>query len=342
MRPGTGKSAPRCKIQENHNEDVKKGLQLIGNWIINLANSNDDLLKIKTLTYFTTVIEQLFNSTLLFTNENSIYSPALIILTPCEPPSFFIISSLFKLYRIKVQDYYYNFQDFQKIGSQIGLELLKNKKQILQKKQELEEPNSLEEYRSALPLKLYGLLDSIIRILFEKRREYTNKQKKYRYDDNKIQKVVVFICSIIISVGFKSIKIWLTRMISSLCRKPHLLSNLHDFLVSVNAAGITRKHERVLEIKRMELADPKLRIWKKPNIWNIAVIDNIDFKEKAFTYRNIYNATRNSSHATLHLLFQYQLPVELSSIPNDEIQLNEDMKLFGENLISNNVLSIFI
>ena len=88
-------------------------------------------------------------------------------------------------------------------------------------------------------------------------------------------------------------------MISSLCRKPRLLSNLHDFLVSVNAAGIIRKHECIFEIKHIELADPKLRIWKKPNIWNICVIDNIDFKEKVFTYRNIYNATRNSSHATL-------------------------------------------
>ena len=185
-------------MHKNYNENIKKGLQLISNWIINLANSNDDLLKIKALTYFTTVIEQLFNSTQLFTNENSIYSPVPIL---CEPPSFFVISSLFKLYCIKVQDHYYNFQDFQKIGSQIGLELLKNKKQILQKKQELEELNSLEEYKSALPLKLYGLLDSIIRILFEKRREYANQRKKYRHgdndckqinDDNKIQKVVIF------------------------------------------------------------------------------------------------------------------------------------------------------
>ena len=93
-------------------------------------------------------------------------------------------------------------------------------------KQALEELNSLEEYRSALPSKLYGLLDSIIRILFEKRRQNANQKKKYRYsinncnqinDDNKIQKIVIFICSIIISVGFKSIKVWLTRMISSLC-----------------------------------------------------------------------------------------------------------------------------
>ena len=90
----------------------------------------------------------------------------------------------------------------------------------------MEEPNSLEEYRSALPLKLYGLLESIIQILFEKRKQCANHKKKYRHSinngkqinyDNEIQKIVVFICSIIISVGFKSVKVWLTRMISSLC-----------------------------------------------------------------------------------------------------------------------------
>ncbi|GES76543.1 hypothetical protein GLOIN_2v1482460 [Rhizophagus clarus] len=140
-----------------------------------------------------------------------------------------------------------------------------------------------------MPSTLYGLLDSIIQILCEKRREHANKQKN----------------------------------------------------ISVNAAGITRKHEKLLEIKRMEAADPKLRIWKNPNIWNICVIDNIDFKEKTFTYRNIYDTTRSSSHATLRLLFQYQLLVELNSIPDEEIQLNENTKLFGENLITNEVSLIF-
>jgi hypothetical protein len=218
VRPGTGKSTLQCKIQGNHNEDTKKGLRLISNWIINLANSDNNLLKIKALTYFTSIIEQLINSTLSFTNENNhIYLPV-----PHEPPSFFIINSFFKLYHIKFQDYYYNFQDFQKIGSQIEHELLKNKIRILQKKQELEKPNSLEEYHSVLPLKLYGLLDSIIQVLFEKRREDANQQKKYRHgnktnnnykqinDDSKIQKVVIFICSIILSIGFRNIKVWLT------------------------------------------------------------------------------------------------------------------------------------
>jgi len=43
----------------------------------------------------------------------------------------------------------------------------------------------------------------------------------------------------------------------------------------------------------------------------------------------------------LRLLFQCQLPIELNSISNDEIQLNEDTKLFGKNSITKEVLLIF-
>ena len=50
-----------------------------------------------------------------------------ILLTPSEPSSLFVINSLFKLNRVNLKDFYYSLQeDFQKIGSQIGFELLKN------------------------------------------------------------------------------------------------------------------------------------------------------------------------------------------------------------------------
>jgi hypothetical protein len=188
VKPGKGKSVLQCKTQGNHREDTKKSLQLISSWITDLANSNDDLLKTKALAHFTGVIEHLFNFT-SSSNENDTYSPTPIVLTPLdETPSFFFINSFFKLHRINLRNYYFDFQeDFQKIGLQIGLDLLKNRKQILQKKQELEEPNSLGEYRSALPLKLYGLLDSIIRVLFEKKRQYANRKKKYRPISNSKQ-----------------------------------------------------------------------------------------------------------------------------------------------------------
>ncbi|RHZ57020.1 hypothetical protein Glove_395g65 [Diversispora epigaea] len=87
------------------------------------------------------------------------------------------------------------------------------------------------------------------------------------------------------------------------------LYNLLNVLVSVS--GVTRRYERCLETQRMELANPTLRIQQFSNIWNVCVIDNIDFKEKTFTYGNIYNIT------------------------------HENTKLFEENSITKEVIIIF-
>ncbi|RHZ43769.1 hypothetical protein Glove_856g18 [Diversispora epigaea] len=337
VRPGRGKVIQECETQ--------------GKWIINLSNSNNELLKNKILKNITIAIEQSLNTTSdesSFANNN--YDNTIPIY---KSPSLLFVKVLFKLYNINIEkETNYNFQedDYYKIGLQIGLNLIKNRKQILQKKQALEEPQSLEEYCSALPVELYNLLNGIIQILFKKKRQAANQVQKSRNSDNnnfqqinikKIQKIIIFICSIIITIGFKNTKIWLTRMISSLCRKPRLFTNLHDFLVLVSVSGVTRRYERCLETQRMELADPTLRVQQSSNIWNVCVIDNIDFKEKTFTYGNIYDTTRTSSHATLCLLFQFKLPIEINSISNDEIQLDENTKLFEENSITKEVITIF-
>jgi hypothetical protein len=49
----------------------------------------------------------------------------------------------------------------------------------------------------------------------------------------------------------------------------------------------------------MNTTDPSKRLIKGNKIWNLAIIDNIDFKEKTFKFGNIYDVTRGSSHATL-------------------------------------------
>ncbi|RHZ88408.1 hypothetical protein Glove_23g145 [Diversispora epigaea] len=314
VRPGRGKVIQECETQGKHNQDTVLTLQLIGKWIINLSNSNNELLKNKILKNITIAIEQSLNTTSdesFFANNN--YDNTIPIY---KSPSLLFVKVLFKLYNINIEkETNYNFQedDYYKIGLQIGLNLIKNCKQILQKKQALEEPQSLEEYCSALPVELYNLLNGIIQILFKKKRQAANQVQKSRTGDNnnfqqinikKIQKIVIFIYSIIITIGFKNTKIWLTRMISS-------------------------------------LSDSTLRIQQSSNIWNVCVIDNIDFKEKTFTYGNIYDTTRTSSHATLRLLFQFKLPIEINSISNDEIQLDENTKLFGENSITKEVITIF-
>ena len=81
----------------------------------------------------------------------------------------------------------------------------------------------------------------------------------------------------------------------------------------------------------MSAADPTLRLKNNNKIWNICVIDNIDFKEKTFTFGNIYDTTWRSTHATLRIVFQFELPISIESIEDNIIQLEEQTYLFGPN-----------
>ena len=67
-----------------------------------------------------------------------------------------------------------------------------------------------------------------------------------------------------------------------------------------------------------------LDINTNPNILNLAVIDNIDMKDKTFQYGNIYNVVCNTAHAILRMVFQFERP-ELSNLEQFEIQ-----NLFGK------------
>ncbi len=77
------------------------------------------------------------------------------------------------------------------------------------------------------------------------------------------------------------------------------------------------------------------------------MIDNIDFKEKTFAYGNIFDSTRNTSHATLRMVFQFLLPKPLRLIINDDDDNNNDDDddddsnkiLFGKSEFTNNLLS---
>ncbi|RGB28027.1 hypothetical protein C1646_717214, partial [Rhizophagus diaphanus] len=64
---------------------------------------------------------------------------------------------------------------------------------------------------------------------------------------------------------------------------------------------------------------------------NLAIIDNIDFKEKNFKFGNIHDHIRGNSHATLRMVFQAQLPVEIETSPKQVIELTANTSLFGMN-----------
>ncbi|GBC23677.1 uncharacterized protein OCT59_011254 [Rhizophagus irregularis] len=154
-------------------------------------------------------------------------------------------------------------------------------------------------------------------------------------------KIVTFFVSVLTGIAFPSCNIWLTNVLSSLARKPKLLSSLHRLLSLWNIVGHSERHERNLEKERINNAVPTQRLYQKLDIWNLAVIDNIDFKQKTFSFGNIYDTTRNSSHATLRMAFQSVIPNYLATCQEELITLEEDNRIFGMNFTTQEALDGF-
>ncbi|POG72422.1 hypothetical protein GLOIN_2v1829825 [Rhizophagus irregularis DAOM 181602=DAOM 197198] len=214
-------------------------------------------------------------------------------------------------------------------------------------KKSLEAPASLEEYSATFPLCLVQFYDGLLTTLYETKKRKLDRQKKYYKQQpkplnyEKITKQITFFVSIILNIAFKGWKIWLPRTMASLCRKPKLLSSLQEILNIVNITSHTLRHERNLEKIRALLANPTDRIHYNENIWNLGIIDNVDFKKSTFGYENIFDATRGHSHANLRMLFQFQMPESLNTLELQERAQNQQPLLFGQNSYSEQKLNIF-
>ncbi|GBB89768.1 hypothetical protein RclHR1_16570003 [Rhizophagus clarus] len=64
----------------------------------------------------------------------------------------------------------------------------------------------------------------------------------------------------------------------------------------------------------------------------------VDFKEKSFTFSNIYDSTRTTTHATLRVMFQFELPISIELINDEIISLEKQTYLFGPNQFANKTL----
>ncbi len=109
----------------------------------------------------------------------------------------------------------------------------------------------------------------------------------------------------------------------------------------MNVVSHTQSHERRLEKIRISESQPEKRLIQGDNIWNISVIDNIDFKEQTFSYGNIFDSTRKSSHATLRMVFQFTLPEPLNNIIDNNNNNHSSLLLFGESQYTKNLLKIY-
>uniref|UniRef100_U9T453 Uncharacterized protein n=1 Tax=Rhizophagus irregularis (strain DAOM 181602 / DAOM 197198 / MUCL 43194) TaxID=747089 RepID=U9T453_RHIID len=251
--------------------------------------------------------------------------------TKTEVPSLFIILIILALMKfIYNSDKKLNPKDltpknFFEFGEALAHSTILAKNELKIHKKLLESPTSIEEYRSIFPSCLVQFYDGLLKTLYETKKKIIDRQRKYRkkplkpLNYEKINKQITFFVSIILNIAFKGWKIWLPQTMASLCRKPKLLSSLQGILKIVNITSHTQRHERNLEKIRTLLVDPTSRILREENIWNLGVIH---------------------IHATLRMLFQYQLPESPKVLEAQEI-IQDQQQLFGQNSFSQKTFHTF-
>ncbi|CAB4407227.1 unnamed protein product [Rhizophagus irregularis] len=290
---GSGKKTFSC--EKRHENNITNSLKLLGKYILNVAASEEKSKKESLLLHLSSVLSIFDKSSKLNKSAKSEQDPLEQPDLNLFLPSLFLIKITLCLGKVdinKIMNKNYNItSETSKIfGEALGNITWKSRNEIHEKKHELEKPNSLKHYQQSFPSILTNIFNEFIIFLERKKHEL---------------------------FAFPGINIWLTHIMSSLCRKPNLLTSLYAILCTANVVSHTQSHERKLEKIRISETKPKERLLTGNNIWNVSVIDNIDFKEKTFMYGNIYDTTRNSSHATLRMVFQFSLPVSLDQINNN-------------------------
>lgn len=315
-RPGRGHKDMKCMDMPEipHFYDTSKALHKVAQFV-NIAASSEDIEKKEQLLKMLVPVIQRYNGKQQSAEDTR---------EPNTVPTLFTFNTIMRLNKISVAESPMELdpdicRDF---GTSMALELWNSRQQLKQHKDSLECPASLDEYSSAMPATLYIFFSSFITVLQEKKLAIANKKRLQRGSPaarlkwDVINKITLFLVSILLTIAFRGWKIWLTNSISSLCRRPKLISSLQAILHVAHVASYGHKHQVRVEKQQMSSINPRDRLLVKPGIWNLAVIDNIDFKAKTFAYGNIFDAVRKSSHATLRMVFQFHMPTpEYSSVP---------------------------
>ncbi|PKY34972.1 hypothetical protein RhiirB3_455208, partial [Rhizophagus irregularis] len=338
-----GKSATTCITEKLHEGDITKGLEFIGNLLIKIAQMGNNEIKKNILVKTFEILRPLasnddFDTTIPIpiTRTSINYEEQEKIILD-KPPTLFMIKFLFiKIYKEK-----------EEFGCTLGQKLWDLRLNIYSKKSAIESPQTIQEYYNAFPKFLNDFFSGMINELYQKKMKVCNIKQKKRHKlpkiiiPEEITKTVTFITSILLNLAFPQLKVWLLRILASFSHMLRLLGYFRQLLKVCHVISHTDRCERQLAKIRMDTTDPSKRLIKGNNIWNLAIIDNIDFKEKTFKFGNIYNVIRGSSHATLRMAFQIQLPIEVKTGPEQVIELTAETLLFGMNQGVENTLTIF-
>ncbi|CAJ0845036.1 11397_t:CDS:2, partial [Entrophospora sp. SA101] len=291
VKMGSGKPLFDCEKFGLHNNDHSTSLDLLGKWLLTVAKSENIEYKEKVLMNILNPALQIIKETQEMEAKNSSSKAVIEISTISDllytkVPSPFVLKVFLKMHKINLEDtnsFSLNEQS-KTFGQNMAKALWNSRTMLLEQKNKIKMPDSLDEYYNALP---------------------------------------------------PFLTLWFPQVMASLSRRPRLLGSMRDLFSTLQIMAHTSGNERKLEIERMSRIQPEIRLKKNdPKIWNLSMIDNIDFKEKSFTYYNIFNATRNTSHATLRMCFQIPLSFNTQEGPEDILQNISEKDLFGMNNVA--------
>jgi hypothetical protein len=332
--PGRGRHFEACGKRGEHNEDMSIALEDLGKWVASRGSIKNTRLQKRLISI---LVAEIINHK----NDRT----ADIDSSPdTEWPSTLLVRAALKLGEVDISHDKIT-EKASIMGKDLGRKILSLHSGLEKNRKQLEDPSTCEEYSNALPSMLCEFFQALITTLQERKQAIINKKRKQRgqsetsINTDQIKRTTMLFVSMLLTIAFPGIRFWLSYIMSSLCQKPKLLPYLRKILYTAKVVSYSKRHENRLEVERALNADPKSKILQgTQKMFNLAVIDNIDFAALTFKSGNIFDTPRQTSHATLRLLVQFTLPDEA-----DDIVIMEDSNnpLFGESLFTSDLLTKF-
>ncbi|CAB4404352.1 unnamed protein product [Rhizophagus irregularis] len=133
--------------------------------------------------------------------------------------------------------------DFEKLGKLAGDKLWQSYKRLKTNKIYLQSPTNITEYIDAFPKFLKIFFEKMFLQLESKKIIRSNQYKILhnkplkKSDPQKINKTISFLLSVTVGYAFPYFDLWLPTILSSLCRRPKLISSLHALLTKCSIIG---------------------------------------------------------------------------------------------------------
>jgi hypothetical protein len=181
-RPGKGKSIKTCQETGLHNEDTTLALKILGQLILNIAESDKTNTKTNLLNYLNPILQVFMdNNSLSILSKISSTSTSTSSTSTSNTLSLFVIKTALKLKNNNNNNKIsknLTSKDCIDFGNTLADNVWMSKVYFKKNKENLENPKTLKQYINALPKHLTIFFDTLIHNLMVKRHAIASRKAK--------------------------------------------------------------------------------------------------------------------------------------------------------------------